>query len=156
MTEFAFLSPRLAETAYRSPLARAPGGERLRDLSATGKVEVRGEVGPVEGAEVVQITPRRALVLCDGPATLGLLRRLRDGHAYVVDVTAAYAGLALEGVQVVRRLTDLDLDDLPAVGAIAGVPALLLRDGDEFRLFFPQEYADHVARVVLDALEGVA
>jgi hypothetical protein len=54
-----------------------------------------------------------------------------------------------------RRLTDLDLDALPAVGAVAGVQATAIRDGDEFRLFFGQEYADHVATVVLDAIEGL-
>ena len=54
-----------------------------------------------------------------------------------------------------RRLTDLDLDDLPAVGAVAHVPTIVLRNGEEFRLFFPQEYGHYLAEVVLDTLEGV-
>jgi hypothetical protein len=54
-----------------------------------------------------------------------------------------------------RRITDLDLDALPAAGAIAHVQAVVLRDGDAFRLFFGQEYADYVAEVVIDAHEGI-
>jgi hypothetical protein len=70
-------------------------------------------------------------------------------------MTGALAGLELEGDRAMRRLTDLDLDALPAVGKVADVPALLLRDGSRYRLFFPQEYAHFVGEVVLDALEGI-
>ena len=55
-----------------------------------------------------------------------------------------------------RRLTDLDLDALPAVGKLAEVPAVVLRDGDRFRIFFPQELGHYVAEVVLDTLDGLA
>ena len=55
-----------------------------------------------------------------------------------------------------RRLTDLDLESLPAAGAVAHVQAYVLRDGgDVFRLFFPQEYGHYLAEVVVDAAEGV-
>jgi hypothetical protein len=55
-----------------------------------------------------------------------------------------------------RRLTDLDLGRLPAVGPLARVQALILRDDEEtFRFFFPQEYGDYVAEVVVDALAGL-
>jgi sarcosine oxidase gamma subunit len=55
-----------------------------------------------------------------------------------------------------RRLTDLDLDSLPAVGAVAHVKAYVLRDDAEtFRLFFPQEYGHYLAEVVVDAAEGL-
>ena len=174
MSTLAFLSPALAEAGYRSPLERALAGTNLRDLSPLGKLEVRrdlsaaelegqslghvpkGDVenghvrGTVPRFEAFEIAPNRTLVLCESEAAPALAAQLG-----AVDVSAALAGLALNGEQLTRRLTDLDLEALPAVGAVAGVQCTVLRDGDEFRLFFAQEYADHVAAVVLDALEGL-
>lgn len=158
MSELAFLSPGLAESGYRSPLARAlaAGAQGLRDLSTQGKLEVRGEVGSIDVGEVIRITPSRALVLCDADDTAALAAQLRGRYPFVVDLSAALAGLAVHGDRLLRRLTDLDLDDLPSVGAVAGVQCTVLRDdGDEFRLFFAQEYADHVVAVVLDTLAGL-
>jgi sarcosine oxidase gamma subunit len=72
---------------------------------------------------------------------------------------AAVAGIELEGPEacrLLRRLTDLDLDALPAIGAVAQVRTLVAQQAeDSFRLWFPQEYADYVAGVVLDTAEGV-
>jgi sarcosine oxidase gamma subunit len=156
-----FLSPDLAapEAVWRSPLERAlahaPDG--IEDVSRTGVLEVRGELSGLEpdGCEVVKLTPKRALVLCSW-------ERLRQTHAtlsrrfYVIDLSAGWAGLSLRGETVLRRLTDLDPAALPAVGAVAHVQALVLRDDAEtFRLFFPQEYGHYVAEVVVDAAQGV-
>ena len=152
MSELAFLSPALAEAGYRSPLERALAGTELRDLSSLGKVEVRGELdeATLGDVEIVRITPTRALVLCESETAPALADRLT-----AIDVSAAFAGLAVHGEQLLRRLTDLDLDRLPAVRAVAGVRCTVLRNEDEFRLFFAQEYADHVAAVVLDAAAGL-
>ena len=150
MSELRFLSPALAAAGYRSPLERALAGSDLRDLSGLGKVEVRRALGVAVDGEVVRIAPNRALVLCEAAAAPALAAQLG-----AVDVSAALAGLALRGEQLLRRLTDLDLDSLPAVGSVAGVQCTVIRAGDEFRLFFAQEYADHVAAVVLDAVEGI-
>lgn len=165
MTELEFLSPDLAapEAVWRSPLARAlvdaPDG--IADVSRTGKIEIRGDLSELDadGFEVVAITPRRGLVLCDY-ADLARVRA-RVGEQYLaIDVTGAFAGIRIDrpdAVRLLRRLTELDLDALPAVGAVAHVPAHVLRDGDTvFRLFFPQEYGDYVAEVVVDAAEGLA
>jgi sarcosine oxidase gamma subunit len=74
----------------------------------------------------------------------------------VVDQSAGLAGLRVRGEGLLRRLTDLDLDELPAVGALAHVQAFVLRDDEEtFRLFFPQEYGHYVAEVVVDAAAGL-
>jgi hypothetical protein len=70
-------------------------------------------------------------------------------------MTAALAGVRVEGETLMGRLTDLDLDELPAVGPVAHVQAYVLRDGDVFRLFFPQEYGHYVGEVVVDAAEGL-
>lgn len=156
--ELEFLSPDRAgsEAVWRSPLERAlhEAPATVRDVSRTGKLEVRGAVDTLEGA--IRITDRRALVLCDYGDLAGTREQLRSTFL-VLDVTAALAGLELVGEAVMRRLTDLDLDDLPAVGPVAGVQAYVLREGDDrFQIFFPQEYGDYVAEVVLDALVGVA
>jgi hypothetical protein len=160
VTELAFLCADRArsgdgfEPRFASPLARAlEGSTRIRDLSALGKIEVRGEVDAIDvEAEVVRLGPSRALVLCESERCAELRDRL---PGLVVDLTGALAGLELEGARALRRLTDLDLDALPAAGKVAEVPALVLRDGDSFRIFCPQEVGHHLAEVVLDTLEGL-
>jgi hypothetical protein len=159
VTELAFLSVDGGrsgdgfEPRFASPLARALSGTtQVRDLSHLGKIEVRGDVDAIDvDVEVVRLGPSRALVLCDYERCAGLRERL---PGLVIDLTGALAGLELEGVRAMRRLTDLDLDSLPAAGKVAEVPAIVLRDGDRFRLFFPQEVGHYLAEVVLDALEG--
>jgi sarcosine oxidase gamma subunit len=156
-----FLSPDRAdaEARWRSPLERglehAP--PEIADLSLTGKLDVRGELDSInaKGVELVRITPERGLVLCDFTKTANVRARLAD-RFLVVDLSAALAGLQLRGEALMRRLTDLDLDSLPAVGAVAHVQAYVLRDDAEtFRLFFPQEYGHYLAEVVVDAAEGL-
>ena len=162
MTELLdFLSPDRAdaEARWRSPLERglehAP--PEIADLSLTGKLDVRGDLDSLDakGVELVRITPERGLVLCDFTKTANVRARLAD-RFLVVDLSAALAGLQLRGEALMRRLTDLDLDSLPAVGAVAHVQAYVLRDDAEtFRLFFPQEYGHYIAEVVVDAAEGL-
>jgi hypothetical protein len=161
VSDRAFLSPGRAEAsaAWRSPLERAladaPPG--VRDISRTGKIEVRGEIAElrVDGADTVWISPQRALVLCDYDEVEAVQERVGEGFL-ALDVTGALAGLEVQGAAVMRRLTDLDLDELPAPGPIAHVQAIVLRDeGETFRFFFPQEYGHYVAEVLVDALEGL-
>jgi sarcosine oxidase gamma subunit len=161
MSHLDFLSPDMgtADAVWRSPLERAlahaPDG--VEDLSRTGVLDVRGDVDGLDAGEVVRLTPERALVLCAYEETAPVRTRLAGADRLVVDVSAGWAGLLVRGETLVRRLTDLDLDALPAVGALAHVQALVLRDdADTFRLYFPQEYGHHVAEVVVDAAEGLA
>ncbi len=159
MSELAFLSPDRAvagggfEPRSTSPLARAIGDDpRVVDLSGLGKIEARAPVDEIDvDAEIVPITPRKALVLCPYDRSAELRARL---PGLAIDVTGALAGLEFQGERAMRRITDLDLDALPAVGKVAEVPAVVLRNGDRFRLFVPQELGHYVAEVVLDALEG--
>ncbi len=160
MTHLDFLSPDLAapEAAWRSPLERAlahaPSG--IEDVSRTGVLEVRGDADGLdaEGTEVVRLSDDRALVLCDWERVAELRARLGDRGT--LDVSAGWAGIRLRGETLLPRLTDLDLDALPAVGPVAHVQALVLRDEDDaFRVFFAQEYGDYLAEVVLDAAAGV-
>jgi hypothetical protein len=163
LDRFAFLSPDQADpvAVWRSPLERALAGADtslgIRDVSRTGKIEVRGEIAEleVEGADTVWITPHRALVLCDYEEAAEIRGRLSE-RFLAIDMTAALAGLEVRGEQLMCRLTDLDLDNLPAPGPVAHVQAVVMRDADEtFRIFFPQEYGHYVAEVVVDAAEGL-
>jgi sarcosine oxidase gamma subunit len=161
-----FLSPDLAtpdpaagRTAWRSPLERAlaHAPPEVSDASLTGALEVRGEIDELEpeGFELVRVTPNRGLVLCDFTKT-GQIRERLEQRFLVIDLSAGLAGLQVRGETLMRRLTDLDLDSLPAAGAVAHVQAYVLRDEREtFRLFFPQEYGDYLAEVVVDAAEGI-
>jgi hypothetical protein len=161
-----FLSPDLATPdvsagrgAWRSPLeralSRAPAD--VTDVSLTGKLEVRGAIDHLEpeGFELIRLTPDRALVLCDFTRTAQIREQL-SASFFVIDVSAVLAGLQVRGEALLRRLTDLDLGELPAVGAVAHVQGYVIRDENEsFRIFFPQEYGDYIAEVVIDAVEGL-
>ena len=108
------------------------------------------------------------------PAWRSPLRRaLADAPPEITDVTAqvdpqqvaalgpaaGVAGIEVdtpEAERLLRRLTDLELEALPALGAVAHVPALVVREASQrFRLWFPQEYADYFAEVVLDTWAGL-
>ena len=159
MNQLAFLSPgrASAEAVWRSPLERAlrEAPPEITDLSLTGKVEIRGELPKsVKGGDLVRITPTRGLVLCDFTKTVELLEKLSQDHL-AIDVSASLAGLSVRGETLMRRITDLDLDALPAAGAVAHVQAVVTRDGDSFALWFGQEYSDYLAEVVIDAWEGL-
>jgi hypothetical protein len=160
MTDLAFLSPgrAAAEAVWRSPLERAlrDAPPEISDLSLTGKIEIRGDLDSfaAKGAELIPITPARGLVLCDFTKTVELLEPLSK-QFFAVDASGTLAGLGVRGEALMRRITDLDLESLPAAGAVAHVQAIVARDGDAFRLFFAQEYSDYLAEVVLDAHEGL-
>ena len=164
MSHLDFLSPDLAtaDATWRSPLERAlasaPSG--FEDLSRTGVLDVRGNLNGLDPGTglAVRLTPERALVLCPFEETGELRRRLVGEGRLVVDASAGWAGLAVPADEtLLGRVTDVDLGRLPAVGSVAHVRTILLRpDNETFRLYFPQEYADYIAEVLIDAAEGVA
>ena len=144
----AFLAPGAAPVS--SPLARAlDGAAGILDLSLVPKLEVRGaavgDLGP--DVDVLQLTPVCALVV-GGPAAVP--------PGFAVDLTAALAGIAVRGEQLMRRLTDLDLSRLPAAGRLAGVHAFVFERDGEYRVFFPQELGHSVVGIVRDAQAGLA
>ncbi|HKI93097.1 MAG TPA: hypothetical protein VJ986_12415 [Gaiellaceae bacterium] len=161
MTRLAFLSPDLAasEVPFASPLAHAQTGTAVTDRSTLGKLEVRGAVetlAPADGEELLPLGPGRALLVREGPTREARERLAAAGYA-VYDVTAALAALDVEGEDVMRRLTELDLGALPATGAVArGTRALIQRrDGETFRLFVPRELGHFVAEVAADMAAGL-
>jgi hypothetical protein len=161
VTALRFLSPtQAAEGTTTSPLRRALEGapEQVRDLSLEGVLELRGEISrvePADGEELVRLSPRRAFLFTPGDP-FEAVARVRAEGVLAYDSTGALAGLALEGEQLLRRLTDLDLTKLPAAGPLARVSALVVRDeGERFRVYVPQELGHDVALAVLDALAGL-
>ena len=153
----AFLSPDRCEPGVRlvSPLERALAGVdagRIRDLSHLGKLEVRGDLTQFEGHV---LGPRQGLHLHDGPTA-----ELRDSFAArgfsVVDQTAAYAAFEIHGEALLRRLTDLDLDALPAAGIFARIRGIVTRgEGDAFVVVVAQEHGHYAVEAVLDVLAGL-
>ena len=104
----------------------------------------------------MRLSPRRGFLFTDeDPADV--VERVRAAGVLAYDATGALAGFAVSGERLMRRLTDLDLDRLPAAGPFAGVPAIVVRGdgGERFRIYVAQELAHDVAHAVLDAAEGL-
>ena len=136
MTRLTFLSPH--EAAVASP--------------PHGILEIRG--GTPDGA--IPIGPDRSLLVIDGDVRSARDRLLEQGYR-VYDMTAALAVFEIEGEPMMQRLTELDLDALPAVGAVArGTRAIVERLSDRsFRVFVPQELARYFSDVLGHARERV-
>ena len=158
----AFLSPsHCAEGATTSPLRRALEGadeSKVRDLSLEGIVEFRGNVDavvPDPGQELLRLSPRRAFLFTDGDA-VAAADRIRAAGALAYDMTGAYACLAIADDRVLRRLTDLDLTQIPTAGPFAHVSALFRRGADGWiHVYVHQELGHYVAEAVLDAIAGL-
>jgi heterotetrameric sarcosine oxidase gamma subunit len=146
--------------------AAPPGGTGWADLSHLAKLELHGprEARPgmaeYDGeAWWCPVAARRTLVLAEPSAAAGLRERLASFE--VVDVTGAYAALAVVGPQVrevLARLTALDLR--PAItpvgafrpGSVARTPAMVLKEGEErFLVLFGAALAEYMWTVVSDA-----
>lgn len=91
--------------------------------------------------------------LPDAPAEIrDVSAKAQDG---VLGPAAGVAGIELEGPlarTVLARLTELEP---PGIGAVAHVRAQVTHEGgDRYRIWFPQEYSEYLAHVVVDAWEG--
>jgi sarcosine oxidase gamma subunit len=133
---------------------------RVRDVThAYRVVEAEGgtELEFGDGAYGVRPPTGRGRILVAYEHGAGSQGNFRDG---ALDVSAAWAALEIEGAgadRVMRRLTELDLDDLPLIGALSHVRALVARpDEDRFLIVFPQEYGHYLWEVVVDAAEPLA
>ena len=161
MSGLDFLSPDSCnpDVVLTSPLARIDGAGVLTDVSGLGKLEVRGDIDALEtvsGEHLVPIGAGRALLVMHGSPAAARVRLRASGYR-VYDVTAALAAFEIEGEDLLRRLTELDLRALPAVGSIArGTPAVIERqEGERFRLYVPQELGHFAAEVALDMAKGL-
>ncbi|MGH3136909.1 MAG: hypothetical protein ACRDPV_10510 [Gaiellaceae bacterium] len=159
----AFLSPSRCDAGtLTSPLRRALDGidpVAVRDLWLDGVVEIRGDLDLVAASadeELVRLSPRRGFLFTDDdPADVA--ERLRAGGVLAYDATGALAGMAIASEQIMRRLTDLDLDSIPAAGPFAHVTAIFRRGTDgSYLVYVQQELGHYVAEAVTDALAGLA
>jgi hypothetical protein len=137
----------MSALGFLSPGAHAAG--------ATGIVELRGEVASFAAGRVLQLTPRRAVALCDDAPALAAEARTQGLRAY--DLTAAYAELRVESDELLRRLTEVAAD-APTAAPVAGdVPALIFPLGDgAYDLYVPQELGQYVREVLDDLGAGLA
>lgn len=127
-------------------------------MSLEGVVEIRGDlelVAPSATEELVRLSPRRGYLFTDNdPADVA--ERLRGDGVLAYDATGALAGMAIASEQVMRRLTDLDLDAVPTAGPFAHVTAILRRGaGGSYLVYVQQELGHYVAEAVVDALAGL-
>jgi heterotetrameric sarcosine oxidase gamma subunit len=154
---------------------RPPAETGWADVSHLGKLEAdaspqalgRNGDGPPPGrAELVEdawwcrVSRRGALVIAEPPVAHELRERL---GARVVDVTTAYAALAIVGPgarEVLARQCALDLR--PAVtpvgafrpGSVARTPAFVLREAeDRYLVLFGAAFGEYMWTVLADAAE---
>jgi heterotetrameric sarcosine oxidase gamma subunit len=148
------------------------------DLSHLGKLELHGSPAAVgialELGKAMRdgetwwcpITRERVLAICPTAETAALRRRLEEaaGAAAVVEVTTAYAALAISGPrarEVFARFCAIDLR--PAVmpvgafrpGSVARTPGMVLREAeDRYLMLFGAALGEYMWTVVADAAEG--
>lgn len=126
----------------------------ITDLSHLTKLEVQPSGSP---SDLVtdrykvwyDISPRRALVLCEA-SHVAALREQLEGRV-VLDVTAQHGIMALVGPEaaaLLRRLTHLH--DLPAGGEVAHITAHVLPQDGGYWIVFPQEYGHYLYEVAVD------
>jgi heterotetrameric sarcosine oxidase gamma subunit len=153
-------------------VATEAGRVSWTDVSHLGKLEVHGSAGVALELGTAKrdgetwwcpITGERTLVICPAAETAALRRRLEE-TAYVVEVTTAYAALAIEGPlarEVFARFCALDLR--PAVmpvgafrpGSVARTPGMVLREAeDRYLMLFGAALGEYMWTVVSDAAGG--
>ena len=123
----------------------------IADVSHQTKLELRPAGEPIEGDGITwyAISPRRALVLCR--PGLGDSVRGRVGDRSSLDVTGAYAVIAIVGPEadtVLRRLTHID--HFPSGGEIAHVQGHVLRCEGGYWVLCAQELGQYVWEVAVD------
>jgi heterotetrameric sarcosine oxidase gamma subunit len=146
--------------------APAPELSELVASCAAGAELALGTAVRAGGAWWCQLTPTRALVICETAALAGLRGRLIEAatgaqRADVVDVTTTFAALTLAGPlarEVFARFSAIDLrprrTPVGALrpGSIARQPAILICEADDRYLFmFGWATAEYIWSVVADA-----
>jgi glycine cleavage system aminomethyltransferase T len=172
------------EQAERERCAATAG---FADLSHLGKLEVQaapaeldalageslelGRASRVDGVWWCPYTSERALAVCE-PADLPALREQleeataeRDDLTSVIDVTTAFAALAIAGPlarEVFARFTALDLRDAVTPvrgfrpGSVARTPGAILREADaRWLMLFGAALGQYMWTVVADAADSL-
>jgi len=172
--DFLSLDGAASEAVARSPMER-----RLREAGATFEQQGRWVVAThVPGEEDCALAVRdvthahRVHEGSDGvlvefqpgegrlPVSTGVVWSGDDRPPEVTtDVSAGYAALQIEGpgaTNVLRRMTEVELEGLPKVGAVAHIRTIVIRDDrDSYRLVFEQEYGHYLWEVAVDAAKSL-
>ena len=153
-------------------------GRCWSDVSHLGKLELHGSPAALGLALELgtatrdgetwwcPVTRGRTLAICPSGQTAALRARLEQaaGTAAVVEVTTAYAALAISGPrtrEVFARFCAIDLR--PAVmpvgafrpGSVARTPGMVLREAeDRYLMLFGAALGEYMWTVVADAAEG--
>lgn len=140
------------------------------DITARGKIDVRGDVGASLTAAgdslIARISPEWALVLTEPGGEEILTTKLAasaDEREMVTDATHAYAGYALAGPKLAdlfARTTSWDpatLDPGQATGApIAEIGGVMVRrDGATMELYVASEFGRYMWDTLLSVAEGL-
>ena len=154
MSGLAFLSPAACDPGVvrAGALEQAELGGVVREVPL-GKLELRGALeglAPPAGTELLPLAPGRALLV---GAVEGHAEALRTRGLKVYDLSDGLTALEFEGRPLLAALTELEPDELPAIGAFArGTRALVEALGEErYRAHVPRELARFVAEFVADA-----
>lgn len=144
--------------AWSMPVAVAGEQDRLRhvgvaDASSLGKFEVRGGEEPAAAPDrqVLEVSPDRWIVLCAAAARSALAADLAGAHRRALDMTGAWALLALAGPQRERLLRRLGpVAEIPGAGPVAGVPGRVFERANALWVLVASEFAQHVCDLALD------
>jgi heterotetrameric sarcosine oxidase gamma subunit len=168
---------------FEAERERARSAVGFADLSHLGKVELQapadalaaiagvelelGRATHADGAWWCPYSAQRALALCEPGELPALRERLgdaaadHDGLPSVIDVTTAFAALAIEGPlarEVFARFTALDLRDAATPvhgfrpGSVARTPGAVLRQTeDRWLMLFGAALGQYMWTVVADA-----
>ena len=136
----------IADVSPLTKLEVRPAGEPISIDGDDPGVRLKPDTGTVTWYE---ISPRRALVLCD-PA-LGDEVRAGVGDRYSLDVSGAYSVIAIAGPEagtVLRRMTHLH--HFPCGGEIAHVQGHVLEREGGYWVLCAQELGHYVWEVAVD------
>jgi glycine cleavage system aminomethyltransferase T len=150
-------------------VATPMGGAPARDSAASAPA--RDGAASAPASWWCPYTPTRALALCEPAALPALRARLEDGARYhegltsVIDVTTAFAAIAIGGPlarEVFARFTAIDLRDQITPlrgfrpGSVGRTPGAILREGGQrWLMLFGAALGQYMWTVVADAAESL-
>src|SRR5690242_6016655 len=114
-----------------------------------------------DGVWTLRLTPTHGYVLCPFSRVGALRERIGDP---ALDVSSAYAGVALGGVRrrdVFSRSSGLDVRESRfgagrcMAGSVMRVPTLVLNRGDDLVMLVAWEYGEYFWEAILDAGEMI-
>ena len=149
-------TPRWASPLERA-LAHAPAG--IEDLSRTGVLEVRGELDGLDAGErrgrAADAGARaRALPLRGGRPAARRGSPARAAWSSTSRPAGRGCGVRGRDAACAASPTSTSTRSRPSGSSPTCAALVVRRRRRRFRLYFPQEYADSVAEVVLDAAKG--